>query len=219
MARVVLIVDSATGTMIDAAGRGREGARYRKLAKRMLSLGTPTAVLDYGGNGASKLEVSDGGDAGEEINLKASSVNILTSDPSSPAVLKVNGKTLEEIISSQAGGDALLDKIVGKEGEISVDLIQDPEHESDPSYQVLQISLDQSIEGKMETVEQALEDFSDEGFIRKADLERAIRNISFEENYTLEDVKGMLMALMQKLHALVGDGQEEEIQENNEETT
>ena len=146
MAKVVLIVDSATGTMIDAAGRGREGARYKKLAKRMLSLGTPTTGLDYGGNGATKLDISRGGAAGEEINLRAEKVNISTSDPSTPAVLMINGNTLDEIIATGGQGDSILEKITGKEGEVSVDFVQDPERPTDPNARVLQIGLDQEIE-------------------------------------------------------------------------
>lgn len=204
MARVVLIVDSSTGTMVDAAGRGREGARYKKLAKRMLSLGTPTTVLDYGGNGATKLEVSSGGGAGEEINLKAGTVNISTTDPSSPAVLKINGKTLDSIIESKVSAGGALDKIRGADGEISVSFIQDPSSPSDPSARLLQISLDRSIAGKIDTIDQAIEDLNPDEFIRKDDIARVIQDISFDEEYTLDEVKGMLRVLIERLAELAG---------------
>lgn len=204
MARVVLIIDSATGTMVDATGRGREGARYKRLAKRMLSLGKPTTVLDYGGNGATKLEVSNGGVAGDEISLKAATVNISTTDPSTPAVLKINGLTLAEIIASGGSGDSVLNKIVGKDGEISVTFIQDPAHPSDPSAQLLQISLDQTVAGKIDTIDQAIDDLSADGFVRKEDIARVIQDISFDDDYTLDDVKGMLRVLVQRLSDLAG---------------
>ena len=206
MAKVVLIVDSATGTMIDAAGRGREGARYKKFAKRMLSLGTPTTVLDYGGNGATKLDISKGGIAGEEINLRAEKVNISTSDPSIPAVLRINGNTLDEIIATGGQGDSLLEKITGKEGEISVDFVQDPERPTDPDARVLQIGLDQEIEGKIETIDRAIEEISPENLVSKEDIANVIRDIAFEDDYTLDDVKGMLRVLLQRLEELSGSG-------------
>lgn len=110
MARVVVMVDSATGKLIDANGTVREGARYRKFAGRILSLGLPTAELDYGANGATKLDVTCGGGTGDEINLKAKRVNISSS--SRDAVLSIDGKTLDEIIA--AGGSQAEGQFVAK---------------------------------------------------------------------------------------------------------
>ena len=94
MAKVIAIVDSNTGALVDVAGNTREGARYRRFAKRMLSIGENPTVLDYGANGATKLEVSDGGYAGEEISLKADAVKV------SGTTFTVGGKKLEDIILS-----------------------------------------------------------------------------------------------------------------------
>ena len=86
MARCVLIVDSETGKLVDVAGNVREGGRYRKFIGRMLS-SDRNPMLDYGANGGSKLEISDGGYAGDEIDLKARLVNI-------SGDLRVGGVTL-----------------------------------------------------------------------------------------------------------------------------
>ena len=77
MARCVLIVDSDTGKLVDVAGNVREGGRYKKLVARMLSA-DKNPVLDYGANGGDRLEISNGGYPGEEVNIKAK-------------VLKING--------------------------------------------------------------------------------------------------------------------------------
>lgn len=210
MAKVVPIIDSATGTMIDTNGRGREKARYRKFASRMLSLDTPTTILDYGANGATKLEVSSGGNAGEEISLKADVVNISNSNPSSPAVLKVNGRTLSEIIGSAKEGDASLDHIRGKTGEISVEYVQNPDQPSDPFDQILQISLDKTIIEKIDEVNKAIEDFSPDGYVRKEELAEVVRDIEFNDDYDLEDVKAMLRVLVKRISDLAGAGGEGE---------
>lgn len=86
MARCVLIVDSETGKLIDAAGNVREGGRYRKFVSRMLS-SDKNPVLDYGANGGDKLEISNGGYPGAEVNIKARVLTI-------SGDLRVNGNTI-----------------------------------------------------------------------------------------------------------------------------
>lgn len=197
MARVVAIVDSNTGTLIDAAGNVREGARYKKFAKRMLSLGTPTTVLDYGANGATKLEVSSGGAAGDEISLKARTVNISAPSPSS-AVLKVNGKTLDQIVADGGSGASPLERIVGEEDEIDADTVT----QDDVEYR--KISLAQAVRDKLEVIDSAISDLTSDAFVRKEDLASALEDISFGESDSLDDVKGMLQVLVSRLQDLAG---------------
>jgi len=107
MARCVLIVDSATGKVIDVAGNVREGGRYRKFVGRMMSADA-NPVLDYGVNGGNKLEISRGGYAGEEVKIKAATVKV-SGDMEVAGDLKVAGVSISDI----AGCD--LSALVSKE--------------------------------------------------------------------------------------------------------
>jgi len=153
MARVVAIVDSTSGALVDADGNVREGARYKKFAKRMLSLDKPTAVFDFGGNGATKLEVSAGGGAGDEINLKARSVSISAPSPDS-AVLSVNGRTLEQIIADGGAGTSSIGRVVGTENEIEAETV------TQDDVEVRQISLAQAVRDKLVTIDSAISDLT-----------------------------------------------------------
>lgn len=197
MSRVVMIVDSATGSLVGADGRTREGARYKKLAKRMLSLGNP-AVLDYGGNGASKMEISNGGYAGDEIVLKAKSVKIAAGG-GQDATLTVNGSTIEEMIAAGGSVSTLLGKIKGTEGQIDADI---EDNSSNPGEDVLRIGLSQDVIDKLDQIDPV-----DTGaFVSKAELAQAISGISFTDGMTLEDVKGMLQVLVGRLAEIAGGG-------------
>jgi len=91
MARVVVIVNSDTGALVDIAGNAREGGRYEKFAKRMLST-DKDPVLDYGGNGGDVLIISANGENGKEIRLLADKVVVSN-------VLEINGKTMDDFVS------------------------------------------------------------------------------------------------------------------------
>ena len=97
MAKVLLILDSDTGELVDVAGNARESSgRYGKFARRMLST-SENPRLDYGANGGSSLEISNGGSAGEAITLLARTVNV-------SGELRIRGSTVEEIAAMAAGG-------------------------------------------------------------------------------------------------------------------
>lgn len=195
MARVVAIVDSTTGALVDAAGNVREGARYKKFAGRMLSLGSPTTVLDYGANGASRLEISSGGYAGEEINLKAATVNVSAPSPGA-AVLKVNGRTIEQIVADGGSQTPSVDRVVGTDGEIDAETV------TQDGAEVRKISLAQDVKDRLDAVGSAIEDLASDAFVRKAELAGALEDVSFGEADTLEDVKAMLGVLVSRLRSI-----------------
>lgn len=91
MARVVVIVNSDTGALVDVAGNVREGGRYERFAKRMLST-DENPVLDYGGNGGDTLVISANGGNGKEIRLHADKVVVMGD-------LEVSGKTLDDFVA------------------------------------------------------------------------------------------------------------------------
>lgn len=192
MSRVVAILDSTTGAFIDADGRVREGARYRKLAKRMLSLETPTTVLDYGGNGAASLEISNGGVQGEEISLAAKKVKVT-------GQLMVGGSTLDEIISAGGTDSNILGRVVGKDGEITANMIQDP---SDADRQLLQIALDPSVTDSIAAAKGVAEDVLDGKFASKDDITDLSDGLSVSDNSTLADVRAVLKTLIERISAL-----------------
>ena len=191
MARVVLIVDSATGALIDVAGNVREGGRYKKFAKRILSL-DKNPTLDYGANGGDTLNISKGGVRGKEINLLADTVNV-------PGELKIGGKTVAQIASEGAG--SVLDNIRGTKGEISVTDVYVTDSSSGETKKYTQISLDQSVLGKLEMIDAALGGIS--RFVMKSDIAAAIEDLTIKSTDTLEDVKGVMRVLLTRLHALV----------------
>ena len=147
--RIVLIIDSATGAMVDVAGNSRETGRYSKFSRRMLSLHT-NPQLDYGVNGGDTLIISKNGLPGKLINLIADKVNV-------SGELLVGGKTIEEIIAG-GGTISILDSVVGTEEQIDVDTVVD----ETSGKQVRQISLDPVITTKMEQVFSLVDRFEEE---------------------------------------------------------
>jgi hypothetical protein len=192
MARVVLVVDSATGTLVDVAGNVREGGRYKKFVKRILST-DKNPVLDYGGNGGDALTISKGGGRGKAINLKADIVNV-------DGELKVGGKTISEIAAS--GTADVLDVIMGTEGEISVDEVYVTDSSSEGERMYIQISLDQSVKGKLEMIDAALGGIT--SLVRKSDVAALAKDLSVQAGDTLEDVKGTLRVLLDRIGDLAG---------------
>lgn len=178
MARCVLIVDSATGKLIDVAGNVREGGRFRKFVARMLSADV-NPILDYGANGGDSLEISNGGYAGKEVNIKAETV-------------KINGVPIST--SGSSGSSA---NISGKPGEIDVKEVESP---SDPTKTVLQISIDTAIVEKLQQIDTALSDLS--SYVKKSDIAAVVEDLSVEQSDTLEEVKGTLRVLVDRLRQI-----------------
>ena len=146
--RIVIIVDSATGAMIDVAGNSRETGRYSKFSKRMLSL-HKNPQLDYGVNGGDSLTISKNGNSGKEINLIADTVKV-------SGDLLIGGRTIAEIVAG--GGDAsILDSIVGADEEISVDTIFDELN----GKQLRRISLSPVIKSGMEQFFSLVDNFEE----------------------------------------------------------
>jgi hypothetical protein len=192
MARVVLIVDSATGTLIDVAGNVREGGRYRKFVKRMLST-DKNPVLDYGGNGGDKLTISKGGGRGSEINLKANTVKV-------DGELKVGEKTIAEIAASEAVG--VLDVLRGTEGEVSVEEVYVTDSSSGTESRYIQISLDQSVLSKLEMIDAALGGIT--SLVKKDDIAGLAKDLTVADGDTIEEVKGTLRVLLERINDLSG---------------
>ena len=195
MARVVMIVDSDTGELIDVAGNVREGGRYKKLAKRMLS--PDGSGLDYGFAGGNTLTISKGGGRGSAINLLADTVNV-------PGELKVGGKTIAEIAAG--GATTVLDDITGTEGQVDVSTTYVTDQSTGETRKVVVISLDALILAKLQMVEEALEDLS--GFVSKSDIAAVVENLSVGDSDSPEVVRGTLRTLVERLHELAGDNQE-----------
>lgn len=192
MARVVLIVDSATGALIDVAGNVREGGRYRKFVKRLLSTDR-NPVLDYGGNGGDTLTISKGGGKGEAINLKANLVNV-------DGELKVGGKTIAEIAAS--GASDVLNILRGTQGEVDVSEVYVTDSSSGEGKKYIQISLDQSVLGKLEMIESALGGVT--SLVKKSDVAALARDLTVQDSDTVEEVKGTLRVLLERISALAG---------------
>lgn len=191
MARVVLVVDSATGALIDVAGNVREGGRYKKFVKRILST-DKNPVLDYGGNGGDTLTVSKGGGRGKAINLKADTVNV-------DGELKIGGKTIAEIAAS---GSDVLNSLSGTKGEVSVDEVYVTDSSSGEERRYIQISLDQSVIGKLEMIDAALGGIT--SLVKKSDVASLAADLSVQDGDTLEDVKGTLRVLLDRIRNLSG---------------
>ena len=190
MARVVLVVDSATGSLIDVAGNGREGGRYKKFVKRILST-DKNPVLDYGGNGGDTLIVSKAGGKGKAIYLKADTVYV-------DGELKVGDKTIAEIAAS--GSADVLNVLRGTEGEVSVDEVYVTDSSSGDERMYIRISLDQSVVGKLEMIDAALGGIT--SLVKKSDVAALAADLSVQDGDTLEDVKGTLRVLLDRIRNL-----------------
>ena len=75
MHRIVLVIDSETGKLVNMAGVPSEQGRYRKFVKRILSTDL-NPHLDYGGNGGRSLSIDCNGDNGDRITLAADDVRV-----------------------------------------------------------------------------------------------------------------------------------------------
>lgn len=190
MARVVLIVDSETGALIDVAGNSREGGRFKRFVKRMLSL-DKNPVLDYGANGGDTLTISKGGGRGAVINLKADVVNI-------DGELRVRGATTEG--SSDGGSSDILDSLEGTEGQISVDETYVEDEESGEMRKVIKISLDQSVVGKLDMINAALGGVSN--LVKRSEVAGLAADLSVQEEDGIEELKGTVRVLLDRIAEL-----------------
>ena len=181
MSRCILVIDSESGELVDAAGNVREGARYLKFAKRLLST-AENPVLDYGANGGDTLTVSMDGGIGAAINLNARVVNV-------PGDIKINGESIRELISSEAS-DAV-DNISGADGEISV--------EKDPETGNTVISLSPAVTEKLDQIDVAVGNLASNQFVSRKEIANAIEGLSVEDDDDLEQVRGTLRVLLEKL--------------------
>ena len=186
MARVVLIVDSRTGALIDVAGNVREGGRYYMFAKRMLSL-DKNPLLDYGANGGDSLEISNGGSPGKKIALKADVVEVSGS-------MTVGGRPLDDYL---ANIDSLIDRVSGVEGEISV---TPTVKQDDPTHTYLLIGLAPEVVERLDVIDEAIE--ASAGFVKKSDIMDVVRDLQVGDDDTLDEVKGTLRVLISRLTEL-----------------
>lgn len=185
MARVVLVVDSGTGRLIDVAGNVREGGRYRRFAKRMLSI-DENPTLDYGANGGDTLTVSKGGGKGAKIVLDADEVEV-TGD------ITVGGKTVSEIAAESSIAKSAL---AGKDGEVSVSEVTDEETGERRTV----ISLDPSVMTKLAIVDAAVGGAS--GVATKEDVASIADSLAVGESDGLEEVKKTLGTLISRMSRL-----------------
>lgn len=193
MARVVLVVDSATGALIDVAGNVREGGRYRKFVKRLLST-DKNPVLDYGGNGGDTLTISKGGGKGAAINLKANTVNV-------DGELKVGGKTIAEIAADGAGD--VLDTLRGTKGQVSIEEVYVTDSSSGEEKKYIQISLDQEVLGKLEMIDAALGGIT--SLVKKSEVAALAQDLTVQDGDGIAEVKGTLRVLLERIKALASE--------------
>lgn len=187
MSRVVLIVDSESGALIDVAGNVREGGRYEAFAKRLLSL-DKNPTLDYGANGGDELTISKGGYPGAAINLKADEVRV-------SGRLLVGGRD----ISSAATVKDALQQIKGAPGQIVTQISDNPQ----TGKQELIVAIDGNLYGNIQAMSSAIASMVRAGYVSKPELADVIYGISVEESDTLEDLKLKLGILLNRLSALV----------------
>lgn len=205
MSRVVVVIDSNTGAVIDVAGNKRETGRYAKFVKRMLSL-DKNPTLNFGGNGGDTLTISKNGNEGEAVNILTKVLNV-------SGVVKAKGQTLEEIAAGQIR--SVLDMVYGTDGE--VDVTEQTDKDGNP---FLQISLNASVvnrlaalERDMEAQEASVANYATkanlaaavESMVAKADLAAAVEGITIEEEDGIDEIKEKLATLLGNLAALAGD--------------
>lgn len=190
MSRVVLVIDSATGALVDVAGNSREAGRYAKFAKRMLSRST-NPRLDYSVNGGDSLEISKNGNAGAKISLLADEVDV-------SGLLKAGGKTMEEIATAQIL--PALGYITGEEGEIDVR----PVSGQDPEGPKLKISLDPAVAAQLEQMAAVAKNIQGMvgNTVKKDELLEAMEGMELPEDATLEETVAKFNMLITRLAAL-----------------
>lgn len=176
MARVVLVVDSETGNLIDVAGNVREGGRYRKFAKRMLSPDV-NPTLDFGANGGDTLVVSKGGGRGAKIQLNADSVEVAGS-------MTVGGSTLKTIAVNSALSAGI---VSGTDGEVSVSRLGDK----------FVISLDKSVIAKLGLIDDALG--ISEGIATKKDIASIADDLTVSDSDDIESLKSTLGTIITRI--------------------
>lgn len=198
MSRVVVVIDSNTGAVIDVAGNKRETGRYAKFIKRMLSL-DKNPTLDFGGNGGNTLTIARNGGvvAGTTINLVAEIVKV------SGTIKDKDGRTMEQIASDQFKN--IFDRIAGTTGEIDVYDASDGSSSDDDSLPKIQISLSESILDRIKSLEDRISSEEEENdYITKDALLDALDGISVEEDDDFETVKQQFAALIRRLQELAG---------------
>ena len=198
MARVVIIVDSSTGALIDVAGHRREDGRYAKFAGRMLSI-DKNPILDYGNNGGDTLEISQNGSAGKAVIVK-SDVFEVTGD------IKSNGKTIAEMVADRISD--VTSVLRGRPGEIVIS--EEIDEETEQTY--MEISLDEGVSSTIENlIEQlgAIEEMSKK-YVSKQSLSEALEGIEIHDGDTLEDVKAQFSALLSRLRAISSEADNSE---------
>lgn len=190
MSRVVVVIDSNTGAVIDVAGNKRETGRYAKFIKRMLSL-DKNPTLNYGFNGGDTLTISKNGNEGAAVNIKAKVLNV-------SGQIKSNGQTLEQIASDQI--QSVLDKVYGTDGEIDVTTLIDAE--SGEPY--IQISLNASVVNQLAAFERDLDEQAAGAgkFVTKESLAEAISGITIEEEDGIDELKEKFSTLLENLATL-----------------
>ena len=193
MSRVVVVIDSNTGAVIDVAGNKRETGRYAKFIKRMLSL-DKNPTLNYGFNGGDTLTISKNGNEGAAVNIKAKVLNV-------SGQIKSNGQTLEQIASDQI--QSVLDKVYGTDGEIDVTTLIDAE--SGEPY--IQISLNASVVNQLAAFERDLDEQAAGAgkFVTKEALAEAINGITIEEEDGIDELKEKFSTLLENLATLASE--------------
>jgi len=201
MARVVIIVDSSTGALVDVAGHRREDSRYLRFAGRMLSL-DKNPILDYGNNGGDTLEISKGGAPGKAVNVKAEVLNV-TGD------IKSRGKTIAEIVAASMSDTDMM--LRGKEDEI--DVTGKIDEETGQAY--LEISLADAVSTAIGYVAEQYEAIKEmpKKYVSKKALSEALEGIEIHEEDTLEAVKAQFSALLEALRSISSESEEEAAEE------
>jgi hypothetical protein len=75
MAKVVAIVDSGTGKLVDSKGADKEQGRYARFAGRMMSTGDHPA-LDFGKAGGADLTICCNGRNGSKVKVMAGTLEV-----------------------------------------------------------------------------------------------------------------------------------------------
>ena len=150
MSRTVVVI-SESGRLIDVTGQDQEdNSHYLKFANRLLGEDGSYAILNYGWNNDVKLKITGAGGArGQEIVLDANNVVI-------PGTLKVNGKTLQSIISDDV--DLAITGIRGTQGQIVATPSDNPQaSQSGQPRKLCTISLSEDFIDRIETLEEQVE--------------------------------------------------------------
>ena len=195
MARVVIIVDSNTGALIDVAGHRREDGRYMKFSGRMLSIDR-NPILDYGNNGGDTLEISKKGSAGKAVIVKADVLDV-TGD------IKSKGKTVAEMVADRISD--VTSVLRGKPGEIVIS----EELDEDTGQTYFEISLNDAVSSEIAALAEQLDVIRDKCVSKRA-LSEALEDIEIHDEDTLEDVKTQFSALLSRLRAISSEAENSE---------